>query len=191
LEFLGVPSLSVASPFLAAISLCWLAASSLWVYPHSLSYFNEAAGGPLRGAEHLLGSNSDWGQDEFYRDKMLDRRQVDMFRQSKALRVTAKRGEVALTEGCAAAHRQLVRNNESTSEVPSEAWDKLCISVNLVMDEGWLYATTFHAPPELAVVKNRMRALRHTQPIDFIGYSFRIYSLNAHGSDCTPFKMQH
>jgi hypothetical protein len=35
------------------------AASSLAVYPHSLSYFNEAAGGPA----HLLDSNIDWGQD--------------------------------------------------------------------------------------------------------------------------------
>ena len=33
------------------------------VFPHSLSYFNEIAGGPLGGAEHLLHSNLDWGQD--------------------------------------------------------------------------------------------------------------------------------
>jgi hypothetical protein len=44
----------------------WLVASSLWIYPHSLSYFNEAIGGPLNGAEHLLGSNLDWGQDLRY-----------------------------------------------------------------------------------------------------------------------------
>lgn len=41
-------------------------ASSLWLYPHSLSYFNESIGGPLNGAEHLLGSNVDWGQDVSY-----------------------------------------------------------------------------------------------------------------------------
>ena len=44
----------------------WLIASSLWVYPHSLSYFNESIGGPMNGPKHLLGSNIDWGQDLLY-----------------------------------------------------------------------------------------------------------------------------
>ena len=44
----------------------WLVTSSLWIYPHSLSYFNEAIGGPLNGSERLLGSNVDWGQDLRY-----------------------------------------------------------------------------------------------------------------------------
>jgi 4-amino-4-deoxy-L-arabinose transferase-like glycosyltransferase len=37
--------------------------STLSVFPHCLSYFNEAAGGPRNGHSLLLGSNSDWGQD--------------------------------------------------------------------------------------------------------------------------------
>jgi hypothetical protein len=37
--------------------------SSLAVFPHSLSYFNEIAGGPQNGAAHLLDANVDWGQD--------------------------------------------------------------------------------------------------------------------------------
>lgn len=47
-------------------SFCWFLASSLWIYPHSLSYFNESVGGPLNGPKHLLGSNVDWGQDLRY-----------------------------------------------------------------------------------------------------------------------------
>ncbi|HEX6984190.1 MAG TPA: hypothetical protein VF170_02385, partial [Planctomycetaceae bacterium] len=39
------------------------AVSSLAVWPHSLSYFNEAAGGPAGGWKHLLDANLDWGQD--------------------------------------------------------------------------------------------------------------------------------
>src|SRR5690606_2520807 len=35
-------------------------------YPHSLSFFNEAVGGPRNGSQHLLGSNLDWGQDLRY-----------------------------------------------------------------------------------------------------------------------------
>lgn len=48
---------------LAIFLLVWSAFSSLRVFPHSLSYFNEAAGGPERGQDHLVDSNIDWGQD--------------------------------------------------------------------------------------------------------------------------------
>jgi hypothetical protein len=43
--------------------LLWSVGSSLHVYPHSLSYFNELAGGPDNGHRYLLDSNIDWGQD--------------------------------------------------------------------------------------------------------------------------------
>jgi 4-amino-4-deoxy-L-arabinose transferase-like glycosyltransferase len=54
---------------LAAIviaSLGWSMADSMSVYPHSLSYFNELAGGPKGGHWHLHNSNIDWGQDLLY-----------------------------------------------------------------------------------------------------------------------------
>lgn len=46
--------------------------SSLSVYPHSMSYFNEAVGGPARGSEHLVDSNIDWGQDLLNLKRWLD-----------------------------------------------------------------------------------------------------------------------
>ncbi|MEK6261414.1 MAG: glycosyltransferase family 39 protein [Planctomycetota bacterium] len=46
-----------------ATAIGWTVLSSLSVYPHSLSYFNEVIGGPKHGARHLLDSNVDWGQD--------------------------------------------------------------------------------------------------------------------------------
>ena len=48
---------------LVAVCLLWGISNSIAVYPHSLSYFNEAAGGPTNGHAHLLDSNIDWGQD--------------------------------------------------------------------------------------------------------------------------------
>jgi hypothetical protein len=54
------------------VALTWSTASSLWVYPHSLSYFNELVGGPKHGGEHLLDSNIDWGQDLLYLKDWLD-----------------------------------------------------------------------------------------------------------------------
>ena len=43
--------------------LTWQAAAVLWFAPHWMSYFNEAAGGPLHGHRWLVDSNIDWGQD--------------------------------------------------------------------------------------------------------------------------------
>jgi 4-amino-4-deoxy-L-arabinose transferase-like glycosyltransferase len=37
--------------------------ASLRFHPHHLAYFNEYAGGPVGGRNHLLDSNIDWGQD--------------------------------------------------------------------------------------------------------------------------------
>jgi len=56
-----------------AVGLTWSVGSSLFVYPHSQSYFNELAGGPRHGAEHLLGSEIDHGQDLLYLKDWLDR----------------------------------------------------------------------------------------------------------------------
>jgi hypothetical protein len=52
--------------------LVWTTASSLWHFPHSLSYFHEFAGGPDNGAAHLIDSNLDWGQDLFFLKKWCD-----------------------------------------------------------------------------------------------------------------------
>ena len=41
----------------------WLVVAGAMSCPHSLSYFNELAGGPARGSGWLIDSNLDWGQD--------------------------------------------------------------------------------------------------------------------------------
>jgi 4-amino-4-deoxy-L-arabinose transferase-like glycosyltransferase len=48
------------------LALIWTVGSSLSIFPHSMSYFNELAGGPRNGHKYLLDSNLDWGQDLFY-----------------------------------------------------------------------------------------------------------------------------
>lgn len=63
---LGVRAMTRVFQALVAFSSCWILGSSLWFYPHSLSYFNELVGGPANGPRHLLGSNVDWGQDLRY-----------------------------------------------------------------------------------------------------------------------------
>lgn len=45
------------------VSCLATAVESLSVFPHSMSFFNKAAGGPLNGHAYLLDANIDWGQD--------------------------------------------------------------------------------------------------------------------------------
>ncbi len=48
----------------AAAGICLLlAAETVSVHPHYLAFFNRLSGGPERGADYLLDSNLDWGQD--------------------------------------------------------------------------------------------------------------------------------
>lgn len=47
----------------AGTALLWNVAEAACVWPHYISYFNEAAGGPAGGHRYLIDSNLDWGQD--------------------------------------------------------------------------------------------------------------------------------
>ena len=46
-----------------SVLMIWYIFSSISIYPHYLSYFNEIAGGPIKGVEYFADSNLDWGQD--------------------------------------------------------------------------------------------------------------------------------
>lgn len=48
---------------LVGLGLAATACATLLAHPHYLAYFNAVSGGPDRGAEHLIDSNIDWGQD--------------------------------------------------------------------------------------------------------------------------------
>ena len=46
-----------------AVLLFWQIGESFAIRPNYLAYFNEVAGGPSRGYQHLVDSSLDWGQD--------------------------------------------------------------------------------------------------------------------------------
>jgi 4-amino-4-deoxy-L-arabinose transferase-like glycosyltransferase len=48
---------------LVAVALAELVFESVAIYPHYLAYFNQLAGGPRHGYQHLVDSSLDWGQD--------------------------------------------------------------------------------------------------------------------------------
>jgi 4-amino-4-deoxy-L-arabinose transferase-like glycosyltransferase len=57
--------------------LIWSVGSSLFYFPHTLSYFNEVVGGPTNGWKHLANSNVDWGQDLILLQKWIDENNRD------------------------------------------------------------------------------------------------------------------
>lgn len=63
-----VPHTTIKTPLLltTAVLLSWSIYSSLAVYPHSLSFANEFAGGPENGYRHLPAECFDFGQNLFY-----------------------------------------------------------------------------------------------------------------------------
>jgi hypothetical protein len=71
----GSSSARLGVRMIALVALLWTCTSSLVVYPHSLSYFNELVGGPKGGHDHLLHSNIDWGQDLIYLHEWIERHQ--------------------------------------------------------------------------------------------------------------------
>lgn len=58
--------------FLAMAALVWMGIGAMRSYPHSISYFNELAGGTAGGPRHLLDANIDWGQDMWYLKRWYD-----------------------------------------------------------------------------------------------------------------------
>jgi glutamine amidotransferase-like uncharacterized protein len=46
-----------------AVMLTWSFMSSVFIYPHSMSYFNEIAGGPRNGHQWVNGTTLSWSQD--------------------------------------------------------------------------------------------------------------------------------
>jgi 4-amino-4-deoxy-L-arabinose transferase-like glycosyltransferase len=63
---------NLSAQLLLAGCVGWSTISSVSLLPHSLSYFNELAGGPENGPRHLLDSNVDWGQDLLFLKQWID-----------------------------------------------------------------------------------------------------------------------
>jgi len=156
--------------------LAWSTLSALWVYPHSLSYFNELAGGPIMGHEYLLDSNTDWGQDLLYFKTWLEEQ-----REASPLYVTFN--------GCAAPEffgidsrevPQQLRGAVSADELSTRpGW--YAVSVNFLHSHRYMTID-----PAAAVDLSCFRSMR---PTAMAGYSIFIYHVDGDsegGTACEP-----
>jgi hypothetical protein len=149
-------------PSLSLVLICWTVSSSIWIYPHSLSYFNESIGGPLNGPDHLLGSNVDWGQDIRYLQWWFD---GDVLRHSPCGACLGKSATVIL-------ELPMESRRIGLASTPSLNW--CAASVTLIHESGELVAANYtEQMEELASSLN----LRNQTPSLRMGMSILLYRI--------------
>ncbi|MDO5553402.1 MAG: glycosyltransferase family 39 protein [Planctomycetia bacterium] len=134
--------------------LIWTAVSSITVFPHSFSYFNELTGGPKHGHQFLLDSSIDWQQDLY-----LLRAWQDENSRKGPLFVDYYGDNSPALFGIKSAGKPsgyYISRNKTTPIVP-----------------GW-YAVSIH---ELLHYTNNYSYLLDIEPVDRIGYSIYIFHI--------------
>ena len=170
--------------FSSVVAVFWLITSSLWIYPHSLSYFNELIGGPLSAPKFLLGSNLDWGQDLFYLEHA-----CQLIPQSQRLHL-AYFGAIDPIDGILAGAeavkpadslgRAVLRASSNGVNLGRNApretrW--IAISVNCLHGDPWPARDGAHVSPKRPD-EHLIKSLRYMQPTKMIGYSICMYCIS-------------
>lgn len=126
-------------------------------HPDHLAYFNEMAGGPIGGREHLLDSNLDWGQDLH---------QVREFMQSEGL------DEIGLVYfGTVPPYALGIQYHTPPSRMAQPGW--YAVSVNFVM--GRPHQIRESDGGYRAVDVHEFSYFRQLEPVTTLGGSIDIY----------------
>ena len=157
---------------LTCLFLAWSVGSSLLVYPHSISYFNELTGGPAGGADHLINSNIDWGQDlrylKWWREEHKDELQGQPF-------YLAYDGFLSPAElGFADALPWPTNQQNTDSDLNSGHY---AISVNLL--RGGASVARDGGASQVHLQQPMLKHFRTWEPCGRAGYSILIYQINS------------
>lgn len=163
------------------ICFVWLGTSSIAVYPHSLSYFNELVGGPRYGDRHLLDSNIDWGQDLSNLKRWLHGHpeiseiSVGYFGNFAPEIFDARMQSSTAVRGTHVQDDETTVNirNRSVATPPHPGW--YAISVNRLY--GYLPGAIQDAPTQ------EFAYFRGLEPDGRVGYSMNIYHIETSGSN--------
>lgn len=161
----------IRSATLVLSATLWSVLSSLNIYPHSLSYFNELAGGPLKGHYLLSDSNVDWGQDMFYLKEWFDRHPVEgplyiservQYLRPAMFGLRAER----VRFGFAGRH-------------PGAAWQPAPEDRRVPLEPGWYALSVDH----LHRFESELGPFLNMTPVGMAGYSIYIYHLSPADAD--------
>ncbi len=160
---MGHPLLLLARRLPRAIPAAILVAvfAPLVYYPHYISYFNFASGGPKNGLEYLSGSNIDWGQDlsrlrNFVRERGIQRISLAYFGTDYPFSYFTER-ELAWVDPPYGGSSVTNREYQPSPGV-------YAISATLLSGQ-------FFGPDH----RNYFRVFREMKPIGYAGYSIYIY----------------
>lgn len=165
---------SVVIRLTAWCACAWLIVSSLSIYPHSLAYFNEFAGGPRNGSAHLIDCNIDWGQDlfELARWQELHPDASPFF--------VAYHGQVnPRLRGIA--FRSPRPDTETPEGVPTWAPGYYAISVHIL--RGGLAFMYDDEGRFLPRQRPELSRFQFEEPVDKVGYSLFVYRMGAGRSE--------
>lgn len=156
----------------AVTAIVWTSTSSLFVYPHSMSYFNELVSGPRGGHAHLINSNIDWGQDLLYLQEW-----VRDNPQARPLKVAFYGGYDPHLAGI-------------KFSLPPSSGPSTCAGASPALDAGWYAVSVNFLRGHHYVVINERGETESTEdycwkyflamkPVAMAGYSIYIYRVNA------------
>jgi hypothetical protein len=148
-----------------------------------LSYFNELAGGPTGGPNHLIHSNVDWGQDLLFLKKWLeehpDAKPINLFYfgyfDPKHAGIEYSVPEECLKRTGGNGTRSVPATDNGTRSVPATeippGW--YAVSVNFVRGYPW-----FVYKPDgtkAGLPQDALAAFQQLKPVAMAGYSIYIY----------------
>jgi len=166
---------SIVTTLFVTGCIMWTFSSSLWYFPHSLSYFNALAGGPNNGPEYLLNSNVDWGQDLLHLERWMINRpdsvQVYLAFDNSYNPFVLKIPRIAAWPLKRTSHEGESKNTSLEQIVPEGYY---AISVNQLYEFPWPLRD--HDGSRYYLDTRPLKSLRSMVPIGLAGYSIRIYS---------------
>ena len=143
------------------VATAWMIVSSLWIFPHSHSYFNESIGGPLHGAVHLNASNLDWGQDLRHLKRWCDQHPECQPRWIKSYLHLIDPAKVGIS------------NAGPVPNMPLRTSDQLHPQATRRFQTGWYMIDKESILREAG----DYLYLNELKPSAFVGYGFRIYEI--------------
>jgi len=159
--------------------LAWTLASSLFIYPHCMSYFNELAGGPSLGHRHLLGSNLSISQDLFYLKKW-----ADAHPDARPLKLVFYGFGQGQLLGIDYAVPAVSAGRFPLHELASRSW--YGIDVNSVLGDRHALSSNLGIAYTVPLKEEGdYRYFQRLTPVDRVGYSIWIYHPSTAGADQT------
>ena len=170
-------------------AICYSVLSSLFCFPHHMSYFNELAGGPLSGASQVGDSNVDWGQDiDYFLSWLEENPEIDSIGTSLYQWVDVQRlgvdsfGINHWPSRLTGPGRQVVDEDGTTTlPLPTETgplpgW--YAVSRNLLNGNYWECISEWGKSNSAFEKDPSLRYLRNFDEEDSVGYTVAIYHIS-------------